>query len=109
MPAGSVFSDAELVYSVYDGYDCDAARDVERLQTVLEGLQLVEDDYLGGLGSRGSGKVRFKDLKIFVRAQRSYLQDAQPDAQPLAEFTTLGKLLAAREEVLAKIRQALAL
>ncbi len=108
VPAGSVFSKAELIYSVYHGDGCDAAKDVERLQTVLEGLQLVEDDYLGGLGSRGSGKVRFKDLEVFVRAQRSYLQDAQPNAQPLARFATLGELLAHRAEVLEKIRQALA-
>lgn len=107
VPASSVFSDAELVYSIYDGDGCSAARDVERLETVLEGMQLVEDDYLGGLGSRGSGKVRFKDIKIFVRPQANYLESARSDAQPLATFTTLGELLTRRAEVIARIRKAL--
>jgi CRISPR/Cas system CSM-associated protein Csm3 (group 7 of RAMP superfamily) len=31
---------------------------------VFVALQLVEDDYLGGLGSRGSGKVRFEELEV---------------------------------------------
>lgn len=107
VPAGSVFSEAELVYSIYDGDGCNAARDVERLETVLEGMQLVEDDYLGGLGSRGSGKVCFKDIKIRVRTREKYLDEAQPEAQPLARFATLGELLAHRAEVIAQIKQAL--
>jgi len=107
VPAGSVFSDAELVYSIYDGDGCKAAQDVARLQTVLEGLQLLEDDYLGGLGSRGSGKVRFKAIKIFVRKQATYLDDAQAGVSPLYEFATLGDLLAKRAEVLEKIKKAL--
>ncbi len=104
VPAGSVFSDAELVYSVYHGDGCNPAKDVERLQTVLEGLQLVEDDYLGGLGSRGSGKVRFKGIKVLVRTRENYLEDVRP----LYEFATLGELLTHRTEVFAKVKQALA-
>jgi len=34
------------------------------LQTVLQGLKLLERDSLGGSGSRGYGKVRFDNLKI---------------------------------------------
>jgi len=36
----------------------------ELLNTVLEGLKLIELDSLGGSGSRGYGKVQFVDLKI---------------------------------------------
>ncbi|HOT92915.1 MAG TPA: type III-A CRISPR-associated RAMP protein Csm3 [Anaerolineae bacterium] len=107
VPAGTVFSGAELVYSIYAGDGCSAAQDVGRLQTVLEGLQLVEDDYLGGLGSRGSGKVRFKGIKIFVRTRGNYLEDARSDVKPLYEFATLGELLTHRAEVFAKIKQTL--
>jgi len=71
---------------------------------VLEGLQLVEDDYLGGLGSRGSGKVRFKGIKVLVRTRENYLEDVRP----LYEFATLGELLTHRTEVFAKVKQALA-
>ena len=70
VPAGSVFGNAELVYSVYNGDGCDASKDVDRLRTVVEGLQLLEDDYLGGLGSRGSGKVRLQGIQVKVRAHK---------------------------------------
>jgi CRISPR-associated protein Csm3 len=58
VPAGAVFRPMELIYNVY------SADVIDRAMQVLVALQLVEDDYLGGLGSRGSGKVRFTDLKI---------------------------------------------
>lgn len=65
---------AEMVYSVYSGAGCDPLKDVERLRTVVEGMQLLEDDYLGGLGSRGSGKVRLQGIKVTVRSQADYLR-----------------------------------
>ena len=34
------------------------------LDTVLQGMKLIEHDSLGGSGSRGYGKVRFADIKI---------------------------------------------
>src|ERR1700735_1993069 len=37
---------------------------------VLEGLRMLEDDSLGGGGSRGSGRGRFSKLKLAVRGQR---------------------------------------
>jgi CRISPR-associated protein Csm3 len=49
--------------------------DIARLRTVVEGMQLLEDDYLGGLGSRGSGKVRLQGIKVTVRSQADYLRE----------------------------------
>lgn len=79
VPAGSVFGPAELVYTVYDGQECgcDAKRDVKNLTALVEGLQLLEDDYLGGLGSRGSGKVKLQNLEVKVKSQGNYLGEAQ--------------------------------
>ena len=37
----------------------DPARDIDNLAVLLLGLSLLEDDYLGGLGSRGGGKIAF--------------------------------------------------
>lgn len=68
VPAGTVFGPAEMVYSIYSGDGCDPERDVRHLATLVEGLQLLEEDYLGGLGSRGSGKVRLRDIKVSLRA-----------------------------------------
>jgi CRISPR-associated protein Csm3 len=39
---------------------------------VLEGLRLLEDDALGGGGSRGSGRVRFANLKLIWRNRTFY-------------------------------------
>jgi len=53
VPAGAEF-EMEMIVNVFE------ADDEEKLvKGVLEGLSLVQDDYLGGAGSRGSGQVRF--------------------------------------------------
>jgi CRISPR-associated protein Csm3 len=39
---------------------------------VIEGLRLLEDDALGGGGSRGSGRVRFGNLKLVWRNREFY-------------------------------------
>ncbi len=39
---------------------------------VVEGLRLLEDDALGGGGSRGSGRVRFGNLKLVWRNRAFY-------------------------------------
>jgi CRISPR-associated protein Csm3 len=39
---------------------------------LLEGLRLLEDDALGGGGSRGSGRVRFSNLKLNWRNREFY-------------------------------------
>jgi len=39
---------------------------------VIEGLRLLEDDALGGGGSRGSGRVRFSNLKLIWRNRAFY-------------------------------------
>ena len=75
VPAGAAFGPAELLYTVYNGSGCDPRKDIERLTTVLEGLQLLEDDYLGGQGSRGAGQVEFRDIAVKVR--RNYPQEEE--------------------------------
>jgi len=107
VPAGTIFAGAELVYSIYDGSDCDADKDVARLETVFEGLQLLEDDYLGGLGSRGSGKVCFKNISVEVRSRAHYLDDPVPVGTD-KPYAALSDLIADRKNVLAQSRKALA-
>ncbi len=53
--AGAKF-DFRLSLKVHDGEDL--------LPLLLQGLKLLELDSLGGSGSRGYGKIEFKDLKI---------------------------------------------
>jgi len=66
VPAGAIFGPAELVFSIYE------QADYARLKVVIDALQLVEDDYLGGSGSRGSGKVQFQDIEVFARRRGDY-------------------------------------
>ena len=66
VPAGAVFGPAEMVYSIYEGAD------IDRFRNVVEGMQFLEDDYLGGSGSRGSGKVTFHDIQVYTRARGDY-------------------------------------
>ena len=68
VPAGAMFGPAEMVYSIYE------QADVERFENVVEGMQLLEDDYLGGSGSRGSGKVAFCKIQVYARARGDYRQ-----------------------------------
>jgi CRISPR-associated protein Csm3 len=55
---------------------------------VLEGLRLLEDDALGGGGSRGSGRVRFSNVKLAWR-NRAFYSTGAPEAE-LAAGADLG-------------------
>jgi CRISPR-associated protein Csm3 len=85
VPAGAIFSGFEMVYSIYD------EEGLEHLPRVLEAMQLLEDDYLGGLGSRGGGKVRFLNLRITVRGREEYGKEEEWQAgrdRPVSEILT---------------------
>lgn len=66
VPAGAVFAPMELVFSVY------LPNDVTLFSHLLMALQMVQDDYLGGQGSRGSGKVAFESLTLTCRRGDAY-------------------------------------
>ncbi|MBD2389272.1 type III-A CRISPR-associated RAMP protein Csm3 [Aphanizomenon flos-aquae NRERC-008] len=84
VPAGAEF-DFELVYTVEaEGSQTDdltpeelqkAFREAaEDLRNIAIALSLLEDDALGGHGSRGYGKIRFKNYQCFWRDLKQYLQ-----------------------------------
>lgn len=52
----------EIMYRVIDTGDNGATDEKYFKEVVLEGLKLLENDYLGGGGSRGNGQIEFKDL-----------------------------------------------
>ena len=35
-------------------------------------MQLLEDDYLGRNGSRGYGRIEFKNIRMFVKTAKDY-------------------------------------
>ena len=107
VPAGAVFAPGEIVYTIYSSNDgsCDSTQDVNFLCYLFDSMMLLEHDYLGGHGSRGSGKVAFQNVKISLRKQEDYF--AKPTE--LGEFPKLEKLMAEKETVLQQIKQSLGL
>jgi CRISPR-associated protein Csm3 len=87
VPAGAEF-DFEMVLTLLLSDSKE-----EFLNLIREGMQLLQDDYLGGKGSRGGGKVTFKEVKLSEKTVAQYqkgttattLPDA--DAHLFAEFT----------------------
>lgn len=68
VPAGAEFS-MEMIINLFEDDDEKAY-----IEKALEGLLLVQSDYLGGKGTRGSGKVRFEITSIEERSQEDYEQ-----------------------------------
>lgn len=56
VPAGAVFS-IEFIVNIWENDD-----EAALLAMVEEGIALIENDYLGGNGSRGYGQVKFTNL-----------------------------------------------
>jgi len=85
VPAGAVFGPAELVFGVYE------ADDFARVKVMLDALQLVEDDYLGGAGSRGSGKVKFEEIRLYLRNGKDYSQPMPYREQPFGSIQEISQ------------------
>ena len=52
----------EISYRVIDTGDNGSTDEKNFDEVVLESLKLLQNDYLGGGGSRGNGQIEFKDL-----------------------------------------------
>lgn len=74
VPAGALF-DCEMAYAVFETTDRD------NLVYVFEAMAWLEDDYLGGQGSRGAGKVAFQSLKLDWRPAMFYQTGNVADAK----------------------------
>jgi CRISPR-associated protein Csm3 len=89
VPAGARFR-TRLVMDVL----CE--EDAPLFLRVLEGLRLLEDDSLGGGGSRGSGRVSFANLRLVWRP-RSHYAAGTPEKE-IAAAPTLGEIQTAVNE-----------
>ena len=69
VPAGAEF-DFEIVLNVFD-----EDNETELVEDIFSGMQLLQNDYIGGSGSRGSGQVQFdtKEMKVHLRSKNFYL------------------------------------
>lgn len=71
IPKGSKF-DFEIVFSVYEGDD-------DNISSVLDAMRLLEDNYLGGSGSRGFGQIKFENIKLTRRTADYYKENNDED------------------------------
>lgn len=65
VPQGAEF-EFQMVFNIME------TEDIERFKYLISGLSLLEDDYLGGSGSRGYGRVEFRDLEIRIKTMKDY-------------------------------------
>jgi len=67
VPAGAQF-DFSMVLNIFDADENEEAL----VKHVFLGLQLVQDDYIGGHGSRGSGQIAFSITEVIERTNDYY-------------------------------------
>ncbi|MDK2886814.1 MAG: CRISPR-associated protein Csm3 [Thermosipho sp. (in: thermotogales)] len=65
VPAGAKFG-SEFIVNVFENDQ------VKFLKELLIAMKILEDDYLGGNGSRGYGKIQFQNIKIHFRDKKYY-------------------------------------
>jgi CRISPR-associated protein Csm3 len=68
VPAGARF-ELDIVLNIFDG---DNKSEADLISHTLRGLQMLQDDYIGGSGSRGSGRVKFIINSITERTMDFY-------------------------------------
>jgi CRISPR-associated protein Csm3 len=79
IPAGAVFNDAELSFALYE------EKDIDLLRVVFRAMSYLEDDYLGGHGARGYGRVAFKNIRLTAKDYR----DGHVDASEPRDFSNV--------------------
>ena len=83
--AGTTFSPFQMIQSFYTqdqgNLDAQLQDEVQLFDTVLKGMELLSDDYLGGSGSRGYGQIVFEHLKLNLKSRQCY---EQAGCQPIS-------------------------
>jgi CRISPR-associated protein Csm3 len=101
VPAGAAFAPFEFVFSLYDLNGEGAQSDVDWLPYIFKAMELLEDDYLGGYGSRGAGKVAFRNVTVVFKSHAYY--EGTADAEVLATNLEVSQLRS--DKYITKIRE----
>jgi len=74
VPAGALFN-LDIVVNIWTNNDekNDEISEADAIRLVFNGMRLLQDDYLGGKGSRGSGQVKIGIKAIKERSNDYYL------------------------------------
>ena len=78
VPAGSEF-DFRLIYNIENTENMKEEVKCD-FENILLMFELLEDDYLGGHGTRGYGRVKFEDLKLI---EKVYIKKNEDDIEYL--------------------------
>ncbi len=98
VPAGAEFA-LEMVFSCYE------EKDLDYLRRLFSLMKLLEDDALGASGSRGYGKVEFRDLILRWNSSASYM-NAEGKSRPLNDGPLpLSEVLEQLDQLLQPIEQ----
>jgi CRISPR-associated protein Csm3 len=103
VPRGSEFK-ITMSYKIFD------QKDVDNVAVIFQSLKLVEDDYLGGYGSRGYGRVRFKNITMRLK-KREYYEKCDDGAKiaikcddKKEQYSSLEELLKDMEKIVEEIK-----
>lgn len=94
VPAGAKFTDNNTGIIIYNVFE---ESDKVILKKVFEAMEWLEHDYLGGMGSRGYGRVSFSGLEIYWNTKRDYENgniDLDPNRKINNELDTPSKIVA---------------
>ena len=110
VPAGVKFGPFQIVHSLYTQHGTDHDNQLQDelnlFDTVLKGMELLEDDYLGGSGSRGSGQIAFENLTMTFKSRECYEKsDMDPITVNLPENADIKAVR--QSEYVTQIRNAL--
>ena len=96
VPAGVSFGPLKIVHSLYTENQTDTATQLQAelrfFQIILIAMELLEDDYLGGSGSRGYGQIAFKNMKMLFKSRKYYEDPAAHPITTLAENRPMSDL-----------------
>lgn len=87
VPAG-VFFDCQFVYDVYE-----KTKLKTHLDTLLLAFKLLQDDYLGGQGSRGYGQVQFEQMSVVFKSLKNGEYEALTDLNEHPEIEAFSKFI----------------
>ncbi|HOY14625.1 MAG TPA: type III-A CRISPR-associated RAMP protein Csm3 [Saprospiraceae bacterium] len=82
VPAGAEFG-LDLVLNIIE--EDNRAKEEELIEQVFKSLQMVQDDYLGGSGSRGSGQVMFEIHEVHEKSASFYTSN-QKEVENKVEY-----------------------
>ena len=89
VPAGSEF-DFRLIYNIENTENMEEEVKCD-FENILLMFELLEDDYLGGHGTRGYGRVKFEDLKliekVYIEENKDGIEDLKSEIKNIKDYS----------------------